>query len=108
MGGKNRKMNRRQVVMIEWAVLIAAALTETEAAVSGPKNSWLFSFAGDCTIGSLPQDFQTVVGDNYSYPFSGVKEIFGADDLTSVNLEGTFTDSTSGAEFQSSERIGIQ
>ena len=119
MSGKNskRKMNRRQVVMIEWAVLIAAAvliavlgiwflasrlnarkeagsaqqasgiqktqeaaadaaedkaagddadgsaqpdsesvteaLTDTEAAVSGPKNSWLFSFAGDCTIGSL-------------------------------------------------------
>ena len=167
MSGKNskRKMNRRQVVMIEWAVLIAAAvliavlgiwflasrlnarkeagsaqqasgiqktqeaaadaaedkaagddadgsaqpdsesvteaLTETEAAVSGPKNSWLFSFAGDCTIGSLlewqgslAQDFQSVVGDDYAYPLSGVKEIFEADDLTSVNLEGTFTNST--------------
>ena len=167
MSGKNskRKMNRRQVVMIEWAVLIAAAvliavlgiwflasrlnarkeagsaqqasgiqktqeaaadaaedkaagddadgsaqpdsesvteaLTETEAAVSGPKNSWLFSFAGDCTIGSLlewqgslAQDFQSVVGDDYAYPLSGVKSIFEADDLTSVNLEGTFTNST--------------
>ena len=44
--------------------------------------------------GSLTQDFQSVVGDNYSYPLSGVKEIFEADDLTSVNLEGTFTNST--------------
>lgn len=165
-----KKMNRRQVVMVEWAVLIAAAVllavlgiwfftsrlnarktadpgqpsagmeeaqesvtdpalkeadagdeadadasdgsimpgtepaTEEateEAAASGPKNSWLFSFAGDCTIGSLlewqgslAQDFQSVVGDNYAYPLSGVKSIFEADDLTSVNLEGTFTNST--------------
>ena len=159
MGGKNtkKKMNRKQVVMIEWAVLIGAvilgivlgiwllvsrlsahkdagspqsasgtqntqegaadsgvdgaeqqdtepateALTEMEAAASEPKNSWLFSFAGDCTIGSLlewqgsiAQDFQSVVGDDYAYPLSGVKSIFEADDLTSVNLEGTFTNST--------------
>ena len=159
MGGKNtkKKMNRKQVVLIEWAVLIAVALlliilgiwllvsrlsahkdagspqsapgtqnaqegaadsgvdgaeqqetepatearTEREAAASEPKNSWLFSFAGDCTIGSLlewqgsiAQDFQSVVGDDYAYPLSGVKSIFEADDLTSVNLEGTFTNST--------------
>ena len=80
---------------------VTEALTETEAAVSGPKNSWLFSFAGDCTIGSLlewqgslAQDFQSVVGDDYAYPLSGVKSIFEADNLTSVNLEGTFTNST--------------
>lgn len=156
---KNRKkMNRKQVVLIEWAVLIAVILllavlgiwflisklsprreapssaaqqqeaqaaaedsaaegstddtaktgpeaetaAETEpAAESQPKNSWLLSFAGDCTIGSLlewqgslAQDFQSVVGDNYAYPLSGVKSIFEADDLTSVNLEGTFTNST--------------
>lgn len=159
MGGKNtkKKMNRKQVVLIEWAVLIAVALlliilgiwllvsrlsaqkdagspqsasgtqntqegaadsgvdgaeqqdtepatealTEMEAAASEPKNSWLFSFAGDCTIGSLlewqgsiAQDFQSVVGDDYAYPLSGVKSIFEADNLTSVNLEGTFTNST--------------
>ena len=159
-----KKMNRRQVVLIEWAVLIAVVIllavfgiwflisklsprreapsssaqqqeaqaaaedsaaegsvlpegstddaaktgpeaetaAETEpAAESQPKNSWLLSFAGDCTIGSLlewqgslAQDFQSVVGDNYAYPLSGVKSIFEADDLTSVNLEGTFTNST--------------
>jgi len=165
-----KKMNRRQVVLIEWVVLIAVVLllavlgiwflisklsprreapsssaqqqeaqnaaedsaaegsvlpegstddaakagpeaesaaetdtaAETETALeSQPKNSWLFSFAGDCTIGSLlewqgslAQDFQSVVGDNYAYPLSGVKSIFEADDLTSVNLEGTFTNST--------------
>lgn len=60
------------------------------------------SFAGDCTIGtdasfsrktSLPQ----VLADNdndFKYFFSGVKEIFQADDLTLVNLETTLTDAT--------------
>lgn len=62
------------------------------------KTSYLFSFAGDCTIGSLLEwqgsldiDFQSVVGNDYAYPLSNVKEIFEADDLTIVNLEGTFT-----------------
>ncbi|HCI74119.1 MAG TPA: hypothetical protein DHV42_06225, partial [Lachnospiraceae bacterium] len=32
------------------------------------------------------------------YPLSGVKEIFAADDLTAVNLEGTFTRSTNAVE----------
>ncbi len=56
------------------------------------------SFAGDCTIGSLLEwqgnvagDFQSVVGEDYAYPFSGVREIFEADDLTMVNFEGTLT-----------------
>ena len=63
-----------------------------------PVKTYTLSFAGDCTIGSLiewqggePGDFQSVVGTNYAYPLSGVKHIFEADDLTMVNLEGTFT-----------------
>lgn len=129
---KNRRLNRRLVVLIEWAALALAAillfvlgirfagsrlgardkakgdgesaremLTETEASGYGSKNSWLLSFAGDCTIGSLlewqgslEEDFQSVVGDDYAYPLSKVRSIFEADDLTTVNLEGTFTNST--------------
>ena len=63
-----------------------------------PVRTYTLSFAGDCTIGSLlewqgsqPGDFQSVVGTNYSYPLSGVRHIFSEDDLTVVNLEGTFT-----------------
>ncbi len=63
-----------------------------------PVRTYTFSFAGDCTIGSLLEwqgeeegDFQSVVGTNYSYPLSGVRSIFEADDMTTVNLEGTFT-----------------
>ena len=143
-------MSRKQVVLIEWIVLILllagllglgifgirrlisgrasdgnpqengketgryeeegdtkASDTEdlTESITVSPKEeekeySYTFSFAGDCTIGSLMEwqgsmqgDFQSVVGTNYSYPLSGVRDIFSADDLTVVNLEGTFTNS---------------
>lgn len=79
------------------AVTETVSVPLTEAAAE-TKNSVLLSFAGDCTIGSLlewqgslPQDFQSVVGEDYAYPLSGVREIFEADDLTVVNLEGTFT-----------------
>ncbi len=74
-----------------------AAEEEVPAGGSQSK-TYLLSFAGDCTIGSLlewqgtlPEDFQSVVGEDYAYPFSGVKDIFAADDLTIVNFEGTLT-----------------
>ena len=76
--------------------------TETEY---DPVHVYTMSFAGDCTIGSLlewqgtqPGDFQSVVGTDYRYPFSGVRSIFEADDLTVVNLEGTFTTATAAVE----------
>ncbi len=132
-------MTRKQVVLIEWIILILAAAalvlggiflltsrlsgrknrqetekisetaekpesetqSESETEEPDPVRNYLFSFAGDCTIGSLlewqgnqPGDFQSVVGENYAYPLSGVREIFAADDLTTVNLEGTFTGSS--------------
>jgi poly-gamma-glutamate synthesis protein (capsule biosynthesis protein) len=64
------------------------------------------SFAGDCTLGwddtsayinSFPYRLEENEGD-FSYFFRGVKEIFEADDLTLVNLETTFTNSTKKAE----------
>ena len=132
-------MTRKQVVLVEWIILILAAAalvlggiflltsrlsgrknrqetekiseaavlpesetqSESETEAPDPVRNYLFSFAGDCTIGSLlewqgnqPGDFQSVVGDNYAYPLSGVREIFASDDLTTVNLEGTFTSSS--------------
>lgn len=82
------------------------SITEEEASqrtsdgTSDSVRQYTFSFAGDCTIGSLvewqgnePGDFQSVVGTDYAYPLSGVRSIFSADDFTAVNLEGTFTNS---------------
>ena len=111
-------MTRKQVVLVEWIILILAAAalvlggiflltsrlsgrknrqetekisetaekpesetqSEAETEAPDPVRNYLFSFAGDCTIGSLLEwqgsqsgDFQSVVGDNYAYPLSGVR-----------------------------------
>ena len=85
----------------------ADADTEQEVPADTPEQqdstsarTYTLSFAGDCTIGSLvewqgeePGDFQSVVGTDFAYPLSHVRQIFSADDLTVVNLEGTFTTS---------------
>lgn len=65
------------------------------------------TFAGDCTLGtdanfnkstSLPAKYDEV-GDP-AYFMANVYDIFSADDLTVVNLEGTLTDSTSRVDKQ--------
>lgn len=59
----------------------------------------VFTFAGDCTLGSdenfgyedtLPAVIDAHQGD-LSYVFRSVAPLFAADDLTVVNLEGAFT-----------------
>ena len=66
------------------------------------RESWILSFAGDCTIGTLHEwqgqaasnNMLSVMGEDMTYPFSNVAELFAADDLTMVNLEGALTDAT--------------
>lgn len=57
------------------------------------------TFTGDCTLGNTPQErekksgFETFIQNNgLEYPFANVKHIFEQDDLTIINLEGTFYD----------------
>ena len=56
------------------------------------------TFLGDCTIGSAPSQFNVMysilwyIGEDYGYPFRGVIDYIDNDDLTIVNLEGTFCD----------------
>ncbi len=65
------------------------------------KDKIVISAAGDCTLGSEPNygyknSFHHVadnINHDYSYFFKGVRSVFGNDDLTIVNLEGTFTES---------------
>lgn len=56
------------------------------------------TFAGDCTFGTLngetednrfPKVYER--SGSLTYPFDGVKHIFGRDDLTVINFEGTLT-----------------
>jgi len=60
----------------------------------------VISFAGDCTLGCTPhsreydeKNFEARINENgLEYPFAKVRSIFEKDDLTVVNLEGTFYD----------------
>lgn len=64
------------------------------------------SFAGDCTLGASPKSdpdysFNGVYeqeGEDASYFLKNVADLFGADDLTVVNLEGTLTESKESAD----------
>ena len=50
---------------------------------------FVISMCGDCTLSSSQRDdvFETVVGGDMAYPFSGVEEYFEDDYLTIANLE---------------------
>lgn len=70
----------------------------TEAPTEPPKTSYLFSFAGDCTLGSnrdkwnAGYSFIQTIGEDYDYPFANVREYFEQDDFTLVNLEVVLAD----------------
>ncbi|MBR4953007.1 MAG: CapA family protein, partial [Oscillospiraceae bacterium] len=59
---------------------------------------FVLSFVGDCTFAcddsqnSSPYNFNTVVGDNFAFPFEYVADIFTDDELTLINLECAITD----------------
>lgn len=69
--------------------------TETEA----QPETFLLTFAGDCTLGSNPTNtyadsgFIKTVGEDYGHPFRNVLSYFENDDFTMVNLEGPLCDS---------------
>ena len=67
---------------------------------------YVLSFVGDCCLanqkGWSPKEyFLGTVGENYDYPFAGVREYFENDDCTFINLENPLTDggSPSGKQF---------
>ena len=87
----------------ETAAVEAAVVTEPATEVTTepttqptepPEVHYTFTFAGDCTFGSLPQHvtagyaFPMTVGEDYGYPFRNIAEYFLNDDFSIVNLEG--------------------
>ena len=72
---------------------------------AGEATTITLSFAGDCTLGtdenfdrstSFNAKYEAV--DDPAYFFANVADIFGADDATIVNMEGTLTNSTTRAD----------
>lgn len=71
---------------------------ETPAFFKAPKQITV-TFTGDCTLGCDPRErgketsFERYIEEfGIAYPFALVKEVFESDDLTIINLEGTFYD----------------
>ena len=81
---------------------VCSALAATAVFYEAPKQVTI-SFTGDCTLGTDDRERATKTGFDayiqqygYDYPFAKVKDIFEKDDLTVINLEGTFYDFDSG------------
>lgn len=86
---------------LDEAALRRAALA---AYCQGEKSAadMMLSFTGDCTFGHFNENeaehmFPAVYARSGSatYPFDLTKEVFGADDITMINFEGTLTQSKS-------------
>ena len=75
-----------------------AAQLPGKTADTEEQESFLLTFAGDCTLGSTPSTenaqlgFVKTVGEDYGYPFRNVLEYVTEDDFTFVNLEGPLCD----------------
>lgn len=61
------------------------------------------NFIGDCTLASVSyyqgtaSGYDTVIGDDFAYPFAKTKYLFEDDDMTFANLECALTTSTDAA-----------
>ena len=80
------------------------APTETVPPTTEPgPESFLLTFAGDCTLASdpgnyaSPHGFIQTIGEDYGFPFRNVAHIFENDDFTIVNLESVMADEGYGA-----------
>ena len=81
------------------------AVVETTEAATLPEpepTEYVLSFVGDCCLANLKgwsKDayFMGTVGEDYAYPFAGVKEYFEADECTFINLENPLTERGSAA-----------
>ena len=80
------------------AAEVEVILPPPEAEGELPEERFTLTFLGDCTIGSQPIQLNVMysilwfIGEDYTYPFKGVIDYIDDDDLTVINLEGTFCD----------------
>ena len=97
---------RLTVLFIALILLLCSAavpgLADTEI-YQAPKQV-VITFTGDCTLGCDPLErgrssgFESYIDQyGYGYPFEKVRHIFEQDDLTVINLEGTFYNSDANA-----------
>lgn len=85
-----------RLLSLTMACLLLFGLSLAGAEQEG--QTFVLTFVGDCTLGSLPSQYNAglglvqTVGEDYGYPFRGVYRYFAEDDATFINLEGPLTD----------------
>ena len=76
---------------------VTTAPPETTQPTQPPQSEFVLTFVGDCTFANREgrtdsETFISTVGDNFTYPFADVYDIFAADDATFINLECVLSD----------------
>lgn len=94
-------MLKRLLFMLMALMLCMSASAEDAASTDNQPETITVSFIGDCSIGDSVQwrnyntSYHTVLKENgYAWPFSLVKDVLAADDLTVANLEVVLTTRT--------------
>lgn len=104
---KNSKALRAAIpaLLLGLTLCVSPALARADDPVPPARQTLVFTFAGDCTLGCDDRwlrdarAFPNVVErEGYGYPFARVRDFFAADDLTVVNLEGVLQDTDAGKQ----------
>ena len=105
MGAPRRNRSKLPFVIGGFLALAVVVGIGWNAVSARPAPTLTVSFAGECTLGtdssfdqstSFNARYDSV--DDPSWFFANVVDLFNADDLTVVNMEGTLTDSTERAD----------
>ena len=90
----------------------ADRIFNSQTVTEDTEDSIIMTFGGDAVLGGresyLKRDdslFAYVRQNGTSYPFSGLQELFGSDDLTCVNLEGVLKDTAEGEDLKKQWRF---
>jgi poly-gamma-glutamate capsule biosynthesis protein CapA/YwtB (metallophosphatase superfamily) len=93
----------QRILRIACIGLLVLFLFGVLAAQTEGEKSIVLTFTGDCTLGSEDRlrskadSFDAFVGNlGYGWPFARVKDFFAEDDVTVINLENVFHNSTDG------------
>ena len=105
----------KRILVLLMALLIAwpAAFAEETVPAENVQESITVSFLGDCSIGDSVQwrnsknSYPNVLKEKgYAWPFSLVKDVLAADDLTVANLEVVYTTKTKPTQKKDINLIG--
>lgn len=106
-------LKRVFILLLALMLAVPAVVAEEAAPAESKSESITVSFIGDCSIGDSVQwrtyktSYHSVLKEKgYAWPFSLVKDVLAADDLTVANLEVVFTTKTKPTQKKDINLIG--